>query len=186
MAAEWLHPDGHSGQNCSSDFVFLTAHSALLRYSTCSLDSVLENDVKTAFQIQEEADIYKAGDSVASLVNRAQCSETCILFSGCIVEDTAKRSNNSWKLNQHKSNCEEKVESDETCPSSLGGKAEPAMTPQDSCTSSQCWRWRNSACVGGTAFGGLLVWSVSGEMVESRTLPTHLVQAHKVRVFINL
>lgn len=169
------------------------------RYSLDSdSESYVNVDGKSAFQLLEEAELRisisnQTTSPRAKLLDRIQCNETCILFSGCLI---LEKIHPSFQNEHSPSSSKDRMDarSREGLLNQEFSTSHPVDDEQLSARSivhevllesSQevCRCWSGCVCVGGTAFGGLLVWGARGPRDEQdRVVPWHLLQAHKVRM----
>jgi hypothetical protein len=110
-----------------------------------------------------------------TLVDRVQCSDKCILFSGCIIAE----SNLCGKTARVCNASAEKIfnEQEEKCSDFENNKSTKNHAEAGSVSPWNSYSW---VCVGGTVMGYLIIWGAQGTPQGSEVTPWHILQVHKV------
>ncbi|KAF2362478.1 WD40-repeat-containing domain [Trinorchestia longiramus] len=188
---------------CKQNFILQTAHSAALVYSLhlmCSPVSTIDAP-ETLYQILEKREILLYRDAIvgntpcknwslqscycgeskaacsmkASLIDRFQCTDKCVLFSGCIITESNLCSEKAaLRSYQHSS------EGSQSTEDTKGASSVHNLENQCNLDVNSLNGW---VCVGGTVMGDLIIWGAAGEYRAGEIVPWHTVKVHKGVVF---
>ncbi|XP_018015322.1 uncharacterized protein LOC108672200 [Hyalella azteca] len=188
-------------------FILMTAHSSSLIYAMHSQCITVKafDAPETAYQALErrEIELYcssssdevrhppiESGNSptnidhetvklyAVTLIDRVQCSDKCILFSGCIIAESNLCGEAARVCNASDENISR--EQDENYSDFVIDKSSQNTAEAGSVSPWNSYSW---VCVGGTVMGYLIIWGAHGTPQGSEVTPWHILQVHKGVVF---